>query len=157
MQPSPPFAVELTQFGTWKIAVLGLALCAVAALSGWIASQPSLVTGATVSLILTGSVLVGFAVSLTRVRPVGLRWDGQCWHLGPPGLRGNEPWTGEVSVVLDLGSWMLLRFKHGSPSPLCRVRWLPAQRRGLEDRWHALRCAVYSPRLGPGGSAGSAP
>jgi len=26
------------------------------------------------------------------------------------------------------------------------VTWLPVQRRGLQAHWHALRCAVYSPR-----------
>jgi hypothetical protein len=38
---------------------------------------------------------------------------------------------------------MLLRFTPDAPA---RMTWLPVQRRGLEAQWHALRCAVYSPR-----------
>jgi hypothetical protein len=50
---------------------------------------------------------------------------------------------GNVAVVIDLGPWMLLRFTADAPP---RTTWLPVQRRGLEAQWHALRCAVYSPR-----------
>jgi hypothetical protein len=38
---------------------------------------------------------------------------------------------------------MLLNF---TPDAAARTSWLPVQRLGLETQWHALRCAVYSPR-----------
>jgi hypothetical protein len=73
-------------------------------------------------------------------RPIDLRWDGQAWYLGDA---TSDAVPGELGVMLDLGAWMLLRFK---PLPSGKVVWLPVQRRGLEAEWHALRCAVYASR-----------
>jgi hypothetical protein len=75
-------------------------------------------------------------VSLWRVSARSLRWDGQVWWL--------DAVPGGMKVVIDLGPWMLLSFTPAAPGRL--MSWLPVQRRGLEPQWHALRCAVYSPR-----------
>ena len=75
------------------------------------------------------------AVSLWRVPVQSLRWDGKVWHL--------DTAAGELKVAVDLGPWMLLLFTPQAPG---RASWLPVQRRGLEAQWHALRCAIYSPR-----------
>jgi hypothetical protein len=79
--------------------------------------------------------MLALAVSLWRVPAQSLRWDGQVWRL--------DAVPGELTVAVDIGPWMLLRFTPGAGS---RTRWLPVQRRGLEAQWHALRCAVYAPR-----------
>jgi hypothetical protein len=67
----------------------------------------------------------------------------------------REPVQGELRVLIDLGIWMLLRFVPAAGDHSARTAWLPVQRSGLQDAWHALRCAVYSPRLAPGASPGS--
>ena len=87
-------------------------------------------------LIAVGALAVSAcAVSLWHVPAQSLRWDGRAWQL--------DAAAGELSVAIDLGPWMLLRFK---PERRARASWLPVQRAGLETQWHALRCAVYSPR-----------
>jgi hypothetical protein len=58
--------------------------------------------------------------------------------------------VGELQVAIDLGAWMLLHFVPDVGHRACSVSWLPVQRRGLESQWHALRCAVYSPRPAAG-------
>ena len=87
---------------------------------------------ATVVAVLAMAALVR---SLLRTPARSLRWDGQAWHL--------DAVPGDVAVVIDLGPWMLLRF---ASTDFARVTWLPVQRRGIDAQWHALRCAVYSPR-----------
>ena len=87
-------------------------------------------------LIAVGALAVSAcAVSLWHVPAQSLRWDGRAWQL--------DAAAGELSVAIDLGPWMLLCFM---PEGRGRCSWLPIQRRGLEAHWHALRCAVYSPR-----------
>jgi hypothetical protein len=90
--------------------------------------------------------LLGAGLSLRR-RPVRLRWDSQDWYLTEARpLRAAEIGPLQVEVMIDLGSWLLLKvMSPGAPKRLA-ARWLPVQRRGIEDRWHALRCALYSPR-----------
>jgi hypothetical protein len=49
-----------------------------------------------------------------------------------------------VTVAIDLGSWMLLRFV--AELPRMRTTWIPVQRDRVEGDWHALRCAVHARR-----------
>ena len=104
-------------------------------------------------MVTAGIVLVlasaGFCWQLLYTPTTSLRWDGSFWHLGPPGTEGDEPAAGQVDVAVDLGAWMLLRFTRETSTPGRSVTWLPTQRWGLEAQWHALRCAVYSPRPAP--------
>jgi hypothetical protein len=79
--------------------------------------------------------MLACAFSLWRVPVQSLRWDGGAWQL--------DGMPGDLKAAIDLGPWMLLMFTPALPG---RTSWLPVQRRGLETQWHALRCAVYSPR-----------
>ncbi len=65
-------------------------------------------------------------------------------------MRARGPGSGElaVAVAVDLGSFLLLTLAGTGDGERRSRRWLPVQRRGLENDWHALRCAVYSPPLG---------
>ena len=154
MRASPAFQVVLHRFGVWRVAVLASALSGLIVVAAWLVSQPPstpvivrwALAFAALALLLLGS-------SAARVRPVSLRWDGQLWHLGTPDSAGPEPRSGDLYVALDLGPWMLLRFQPAESTWRTRATWLPAQRRGLESHWHALRCAVYSPRPQPGTDA----
>jgi hypothetical protein len=53
-------------------------------------------------------------------------------------------------VALDVGAWMLLKFRADEAPPAAGRRWIPVHRRSAGVHWHALRCAVYSPRPAPG-------
>ena len=151
MRASPAVEVALTRFGAWQAAVGVLsAASALSALAWWATQQrlPPVAAG-----VATGTALCALAwlaESLFRVPPAHLRWDGQGWYLRRLDSALFEPVAGQVTVAIDLGPWMLLRFE-----PLARARWadpvwLPVQRAGIEPQWHALRCAVYSPCSAPG-------
>jgi hypothetical protein len=154
MRASPAFQVVLDRFGVWRWAVFGSALLGAGVMAAWLvlqaASLPALILWPAAALA-TGVLASGLGAA--RVLPVSLRWDGQCWHIGPPGSAGNEPIAGALCVLIDLGPWMLLRFEPVDSTWCNRATWLPVQRRGLETQWHALRCAVHSPRPQTGADA----
>ena len=147
--------VSLRHFGVWQAAVAMLALLSVSALTAWVLSGPDLWSAG----IMTGAAIAAVAVlllasSLARVEPATLRLHEGGWTFARHGLDEAGSVPGSVEVAVDLGSFMLLSFRPdlASGRPGTR-RWLPAQRRGHEQDWHALRCAVYSPRdasAGPG-------
>jgi len=136
MRASPACQVELQRFGAWRAALTLLFGAGAMSVVAWLAIRSEappwlLVVAATAMVLILGAV----ALPLWRIHPSRLRWDGQIWQLdGAPG---------RLDAALDLGPWMLLRFiAEEADAPT----WLPVQRRGLEGQWHALRCAVYSPR-----------
>ncbi len=154
MRASPAFQVVLDRFGVWQAAVLAAALAGGFVMLAWLASEQPSVSGASrwmAAGVALALLVLGAAVA--RVPSVSLRWDGQRWYLGPPQSAGHEPDSGKMYVAIDLGPWMLLRFEPAESTWRTRATWLPAQRRGLESRWHALRCAVYSPRQQPDADA----
>lgn len=144
MRAAPAVTVTIPR-STWWVRCLGLLAVAALAVSLAWALSPS------------GSVLRWAAVAVTaawvgwtfasalRTPVVRLQWDRQIWRLQTMGTSAaGEPAEGSIAVMLDLGNWMLLRF-HPSDKRL-RSSWIPAELAGLERDWHALRCAVYSPR-----------
>ena len=154
MRASPAFEVSLHRFGVWRSAVLLLAALGVAAIAAWLITRERPIgLAAMIAAAFAAAMSVGWAVSLLRVPAVGLRWDGQFWHLGAPVAAPGEATPGDLHVVIDLGPWMLLRFRAAESVRRSPAVWLPVQRRGLEAQWHALRCAVYSPRPAPGADA----
>ena len=148
MRTSLACNVDLRHFGVWRAAVGVLALLSVASLGAWAFTgrgqwPPAALAGAAVAAI----VVLVLAASLARVEPGTLRLESGRWTFAPARSLGAEPQDGQVEVALDLGSFLLLSFRPTSTaenSGACR--WLPAQRRGHEHDWHALRCAAYSPR-----------
>ena len=136
MRASPAIQISLQRFGAWRAAVLLLAAAGIATMAAWLLGREMPVSSVLMMLVAVAMVLtLTLAVSLWRVPPRRLHWNGQAWHV--------DEVPGELLVAIDLGQWMLLRFvPHGQR----RARWLPVQRRGLEPQWHALRCAVHSPR-----------
>ena len=151
--------VSLRHFGVWRTAVAMLTLLSVSALTAWVLSgpdlwSPGLMTGAAIA---AAAVLL-LAFSLTRVEPATLRLHEGGWTFARLGFDGIGSVPGSVEVALDLGSFMLLSFRPEFTSGRPRTRrWLPAQRWGHEQDWHALRCAVYSPREGPAGPGARPP
>ena len=150
MRAAPALQVSLQRFGVWRGAVWGLAALAFITLAAWVITherphEPLIEVGVWVSAALAAAAIAALAASTARMPPLDLRWDGRAWHLGP--VRGDRV-PGDLSVAIDLGAWMLLRFTASVPARP-RVVWLPLQRWGIESQWHALRCAVYSPRPAP--------
>lgn len=156
MRASPAFEVSLHRFGVWRSAVLLLAALGLAAMATWLITRERPIgLAAMIAAAFAAAVSVGWAVSLLQAPAVGLRWDGQFWHLDVPAATPSEATPGDLRVVIDLGPWMLLRFRAAEPGRRSPAVWLPVQRRGLEAQWHALRCAVYSPRPAPGADVAS--
>ena len=148
----------MTRFGVWRAGVLVVIGAACAVLVAWLVSRDEFTLVWVQVLICAAAVLLlCLGATLLRIAPVSLRWDGREWHLGPAASAGDEPWHGSLAVAVDLGPWLLLRFEHDTPSRRRRISWLPVQRAGLSDRWHALRCAVYCARSDPGLDAGMNP
>ncbi|MDH5540123.1 MAG: hypothetical protein OEY03_12035 [Rhizobacter sp.] len=144
----------VTRFGVWRIAVWLLAGSVVLSLLAWSLAQRESSPLAHMALAgLLASIAVAIAIQLTRQRAFSLRWDARNWYFDRADQFGAEPQQGDLLVVIDLGAWMLLRFQHAGAVRGPHVKWLPVQRRGLEAQWHEIRCAVYSPRPGPGADA----
>ena len=148
MRAPPPIDIALTRFGCWRGALAFLAICTAAVTAAWLVASFDQQPGALligVSMVATSMLAV--MLSAVRVPAVELRWDGATWSCAVrAGARTGLAVQGELTVALDLGSWLLLRFVPAGSRRRVDARWLPAQRRGLEAQWHALRCAVHAPR-----------
>ena len=154
MRASPPVHVPLRCFGAWRVAVLALTVSGLTVMGAWLLQreQPPL-AWVVVGLACGAPLLACLGVSLAKVSAVDLWWDGQGWSLRSWLTANADPVVGEVSVAIDLGAWMLLRFRPSNASRWRRPTWLPVQRRGIESQWHALRCAVHAPAPHPVGDA----
>jgi hypothetical protein len=144
MRAAPAFKVSLRRFGAWRAAVWAGVACVWASSFAWAVTQDG---PASRAMTLPMAILAGWAAwrlgrSLARQPPTDLRWDGQLWWLA---RSDTDPVAGRLSVAIDLGPWMLLRFLPNRVASRSRAIWLPVQRRGLEADWHALRCSVHSP------------
>ena len=150
MRTSPPVDLTVRRFGAWHAAVWLLTGLVLAAQSAWwlslgVAGRP-LLLGA---VALTGCATLSLGAMLARTIATRLRWDGHAWFVGTDGASDTELVTGRIEAMLDLGTWILLRFTPaGDLAPrraLPRATWIPTQRHGLEREWHGLRCALHSP------------
>lgn len=87
-------------------------------------------------------IAAGLAWVQAKRLPVGdLVWDGGLWHLNLQSERAGGCTTA-VTVVLDLQWALLLRWPPASGRS--DAVWLWVQRAWAPERWHGLRCAVYS-------------
>ncbi len=142
----PPCLIE--RRGAWRWGVVALTGAAGASMALWLAALFGTAAGASaVSTAAAALAAAVAAVRATRLGPLELGFDGLQWSLEGCGA------VGRVDVVIDLGSWMLLR--HVSQDARGRVHWLPVSRARLGARWHALRCAACAgaPQAAGGGQA----
>ena len=146
MRALPALSVTVARHRAWNTALAGVALLALAALAGWgHAWRDALGPVQTLGLGLPAFGLAWLVRGLWRRGSTPLRWDGAQWHVGLGESRALLPC--DLNVALDFGSWMLLRCRVGKAGAARRrTVWLPVERAGLRETWHALRCAVYSPR-----------
>lgn len=157
MRAAPAVHVSVTRFGVWRAAVGAVLALVWTVVGAWAVSHglalggapPVAVAGAAIASIGVASWL---AARLASTPTFDLRWDGRSWFVATtsasaPLPGGTDAVAGDLAATIDLGDWLLLRFAPERPHALATVpRWLPVQRRGLEGSWHALRCAVHSPR-----------
>ena len=155
MRSAPAFQISLRRFAIWRAAVLVLFLLGISVVAAWLAGRDGplgwALIAAAASALAVSTVL---ARALWQTPPADLRWDGLCWHLA---RAGNEAASGGVTVAIDLGPWMLLRFTPMPGAGAHPIVWLPVQRLGSEAHWHALRCAVHSPQSSARAASDSAP
>jgi len=76
-----------------------------------------------------------------------LRWDGQDWMLL---AAGGESLCGDATLMLDLGPWMLVRFRPTAPSGVRAAAWLGLTAGADASRWAALRGALWNWRAARG-------
>ena len=160
MRAAPDIHVCVTRFGMWRAAVLAVGSFAAFAIVAWVIQHMhALPWPAAAGQFAVGAVAFGLTVWLTaglaKVSAFQLRWDGRSWYFNREAPTSADATAadlqaGELSIAIDLGAWLLLRFTPGTPPGDVRARWLPVQRRGLERQWHGLRCALYSPHPAPG-------
>lgn len=155
---SPSLDMTVQRFGVWRGVVLVLVVLAAAATLVWgFAAPPAPPVAQTVGLVLATLCIAASVPIAWRQRAVRLRCGGQRWSIGPADGGGTLTSIESPTVALDAGVWMLLRLRRDGAPRWRRHLWLPVQRRGHEADWHALRCAVYSPRPAPGGPSEAEP
>ena len=104
MHASPAFHVIVRRYGIWRAVVIALVAMTAAVLIAWLVSRDEftpLALRASVAGVGVGLIIA--AAQLTRIDAMSLRWDTQCWHLGPASTAGDEPSTGQLVVAIDLG------------------------------------------------------
>jgi hypothetical protein len=143
MRGAPPVEIRVRRQGPWRAFVVALVVLTVASIGLWLASAE---VDTAVQAMLAVLTLAAGAAALSTTAPFNLcvRWTGSCWTLARGEEPGSEPVTGVLTVAIDLGGWMLLRFAAGSTRT--RTIWIPVQRGSVEGDWHALRCAVHAAR-----------
>jgi hypothetical protein len=147
MHASPPFQMTVCRFGFWRTAVLSLAVLSMTTVGAWAPGALDFFAAwAVAAMVLVSALSVAVLLHAWRLQPVSLRWDTQRWYLGAELAPRREPPAGRLTVSMDLGVWMLLRFVPDDASLFQRGTWLPVQMRGHEAAWHALRCTVYCAR-----------
>ena len=132
-----------------------VALAALATLAAWLLASPlGELAWVRVGVAVAAIATVALAASLWRQSAVRLRWDGLAWTVAAAAGSGPEE-PGRMELAIDLGSFLLLRFRPAGRSGPTAVRWSPVGRAGLEREWHAFRCAVHSPQPAPAAAAES--
>ncbi len=158
MMISPSLDMTVGRCGVWQAGVAVLVVLAAATTLTWgFAAPASAPVAQAAGLLLAALCIVAAVPAAFRVGAVRLRWDGKNWSVAPAGSDDAPTPIEPPTVALDLGAWMLLRLQRVGASRRLGRSWLPLQRRGHEVHWHALRCAVYSPRPAPGGPVAAEP
>jgi hypothetical protein len=147
MQAAPAVHLVVRRYAAWNAMLITFGLVAIAACGAWFVGRgddlPAWCGGLMAFALVVA--LAGTCSSLRR-HPVQLRWDSQGWYVTEPSRGAEEVGPLRLQLMLDAGDWLLLKFMpevRPNPQSAC---WLPVQRRGIEEQWHSLRCAVYSPR-----------
>jgi hypothetical protein len=136
MRGAPPVSVTCEGGPLWAGFQAGLPALAGAALATWLVTWAELPPAAGAGLVLLASAAAGLAGwQWLRLRSAPLAWDGACWSAGLPAD------CGQVEIMVDLGAWLLLRFRPESAA--APVRWLAVSGKGAGGALHGLRVALH--------------
>jgi hypothetical protein len=130
MRAAPAVSVQAGRSPGWRVFQAAAWALALTTLAAWVLGHLQMPPWP--SLLLAAPVFA-LAWWAARTPPIDLAWDGQAWSA--------DGQTGLVEVMLDLGGWLLLRWRpDGGPGP---ARWIPVSRADAGPAFHALRAAVY--------------
>jgi hypothetical protein len=137
MRLAPPVAVDCDGGGAWRWIQALLSAFASAHLAAWGAARAEWPLEWQVAVAGLAAIAAGALVLRALPRaPVRLAWDGESWTLGAHDNRG------EIEVMIDLGPWLLLRFR-SEVAVAASPRWLSVGGEPARGQFHALRTAVY--------------
>ena len=143
MRAAPPVQALSCSAGPWRWIQVTLYASSAAVAAGWSAArlwQPG-----------AGSLGVGKAFGLGAAiaawlglapRRAQLVWDGNAWKMR---RERAAACAGQPRLMLDLGSWMLVRFDPEGV-PASSAVWLPLSRSDAVASWPALRVALHAPQ-----------
>ena len=133
MRGAPPVRVVCGPDRRWRTFERAVACAAAATASAWGAQR----------LGLPVPVMAGLAAGMTLIamrrleaepeHPPTLAWRGDAWTLDDD--------AGQPQVMLDLGNWLLLRFRFDSGKA---PAWLPLDLSALSGTRHLLRTALHA-------------
>ncbi|WP_298231525.1 hypothetical protein [uncultured Azohydromonas sp.] len=113
----------------------------------WLQAPPLAALGAAVVVAL---LMAGLLWRRSGVAACALTWDGAQWWLLARGE--SAPRAGRVQLMIDLGAWLLLRFRAVQGD--ARGHWLALSQARHCPHWHALRCALYAHGAAANAAAG---
>ena len=149
MHGSPSCTITVARFRAWRAGVAVVALAGLATLGAWLLASPlGERPWPQAGVALAAIATVALAASLWRQPVVRLRWDGLGWTVAAAAGAGPEV-PGRMELAMDLGSFLLLRFRPAGSSEPAAVCWIPVERSGGEHEWHGFGCAVHSPQPAP--------
>ena len=155
MHAAPPVEVSTAPAARVARPVAALIVAAAAVWGAWAASHwadgagPGSPDGAAwILCATTGAAAIVVATRLllrvARARTAALRWNGQEWSLAD----NDRSRIGHAQLMLDLGPWMLVRFRpgntDGTPAGRSSAVWLPLRESRDPVRWAALRGALWN-------------
>ena len=142
MRAAPALCIRIEASPATRRLISILAALAAAVSAGWMAQRVEASRAVAAAVAGCAALLAAVpALAGSRREAVTLTWDTRRWTLADSSGLASE---GEIAVAIDLGVWLLLSFTPTLGSR--RVRWLAVSRHGLETHWHALHCALHSPR-----------
>lgn len=137
MRSAPPVSVTCDGGPAWAGCQAVVQVLASAALAAWLAAWADLSPVAAAGVVFAAAATAGLlAWQRPKPQPMPLAWDGACWGAGMPVV------IGQVEVMIDLGRWLLLRFRPDEVA--APVRWLAVSAPAAGAALHGLRVALYS-------------
>ena len=131
MRAAPAVSVTCNRAGAWRGFLALIPALAAAALVAWALGHLQRPAWPAFLVALPVAALVW-----RQARPelLTLAWDGQHWRA--------DGCPGHLRLMIDLGSWMLLRLRPDEPAR--RAIWIPVSAADAGATQHALRAAVYN-------------
>ena len=147
MRAAPAFELHVAPGRREGIALATVGAACAAVMAAWVwshidASAGPAGYGAAAWFVVAASAAVvggGLGWLLAPRAPCTLAWRQGQWTLG---RRAAPPCAGTVQATLEVGNWMLLRFR---PADAGSASWLAVSGSDAGPAWHALRATLFAP------------